>query len=339
MDAILKPDRRNIVVIGASAGGIDALRSLFSRLPADLSASYFVVLHLSPQYPSHLDHVLQSVTPMPVAFASDGQRIMPNCVYVATPDRHLMVERDTIRVTRGPRESRSRPAVDVLFRSASLAFGQRVIGVVLSGSLDDGTAGLWQIKDRGGLAFVQDPEEAQHRSMPDNAMEYVDVDFVGTIEALVEKIAQEAGKELPQPVVEPPGPGQRTENLIALGENGMDVGVTKLGTPSKYTCPECGGNLAQIEEGPIVRFRCHTGHAYSIKSLLTEVNSSVDTSLWSTVRAIEERILILRQLADLAEKNGHHDESARLRAKASQADEKCQPLRDLVLDTDFFAAD
>jgi two-component system chemotaxis response regulator CheB len=119
----------------------------------------------------------------------------------------------------------------------------------------------------------------------------------------------------------------------------MDAGVTNLGTPSKYTCPECGGNLAQIVEGPIVRFRCHTGHAYSIKSLLTEVNSSVDTSLWSTVRAIEERILILRQLADLAEKNGHHEESARLRAKASQADEKCQPLRDLVLDTDFFAAD
>jgi two-component system chemotaxis response regulator CheB len=339
LDALLKTDRRNIVVIGASAGGIDALRSLFAQLPPDLSASYFVVLHLSPQYPSQLDRILQAVTPMPVAFASDRQLIMPDTVYIASPDRHLMVERECIRITRGPRECRSRPAADVLFRSASLAFGQRVIGVVLSGSLDDGTAGLWQIKDRAGLAFVQDPEEAQHRSMPDNALEYVDVDFVGTVEALAAKIAEEVRRHLPLPAAPPPQPLQETENQIALGENGMDAGVMDLGTPSKYSCPECGGNLAQIVEGPIVRFRCHTGHAYSFKSLLTEVNSSVDTSLWSTVRAIEERILILRQLADLAEKHGRHEESLRLRAKASQADEKCQPLRELVLDTDFFAAD
>ena len=339
MDALLKTDRRNIVVIGASAGGVDALKNLFSLLPADLSASYFVVLHLSPHYPSNLDRILQSVTSMPVSFASDRQRIMPDCVYIASPDRHLMVEQDAIRITRGPRESRARPAVDVLFRSASLAFGQRVIGVVLSGSLDDGTAGLWQIKDRSGLAFVQDPGEAQHRSMPDNAMEYVDVDFVGTIAALAARIAQEVRTALPLPDAPPPRPGQQTENLIALGENGMDVGVMDLGTPSKYTCRECGGNLAQIEEGPIVRFRCHTGHAFSIASLLAEVNGSVDTSLWSTVRAIEERILLLRQLADLAEKHGRHEEAARLRVKASQADEKCQPLRELVLDTDFFAAD
>jgi two-component system chemotaxis response regulator CheB len=199
MDALLNANRRNIVVIGASAGGVEALKSLFSLLPADLSASYFVVMHLSPDYASHLDHILQSVTSMPVSFASDRQRIMPDCVYVASPDRHLMVEQDTIRITRGPRESRARPAVDVLFRSASLAYGQRVIGVVLSGSLDDGTAGLWQIKDRKGLAFVQDPQEAQHRSMPDSAMEHVDVDFVGSVEDLAEKIAQEVGQALPLP--------------------------------------------------------------------------------------------------------------------------------------------
>lgn len=339
MDALLQPDRRNIVVIGASAGGIDALRALFAQLPTTLGASYFVVLHLSPDYPSQLDRILQATTTMPVLFASDRQRIMPDTVYIASPDRHLMVEQESIRITRGPRESRARPAIDVLFRSAAVAFGPRVIGVVLSGSLDDGTAGLWQIKDRKGLALVQDPQEAQHRSMPDNAIEYVDVDFVGTIEALAARIAQEVDRELGVPALAQPRPDQQIENAIALGENGMQAGVMQLGTPSAYTCSECGGSLAQIDEGKLVRFRCHTGHAYSFRTLLAEVNSKVDTKLWSTVRAIEERILILRQLADLAEKNGHPEEAQRLLAKASLADEKCEPLRELVLDTDFFAED
>ena len=341
MDALLNQERRNIVVIGASAGGVDVLRTLFARLPGDLSVSYFVVLHLSAQYPSQLNRILQAMTPMPVAFAADRQAIMPDSVYIAPPDRHLVLERECIRITRGPRECRSRPAADVLFRSAALAFGQRVIGVVLSGSLDDGTAGLWQIKDRKGLALVQDPEEAQHRSMPDSAIEHVDVDFVGTVDALAAKIAQASAEALPVLPQERQAPrqGAEIENAIARGEKGMKAGVMELGTPSAYTCPECGGGLAQIEEGRVVRFRCHTGHAYSFQSLLTDVNTSVDKRLWSTVRAIEERILILGQLADLADRNGNPAEAARLRAKASLADQKCQPLRELVLDTDFFASD
>lgn len=341
MDALLNQERRNIVVIGASAGGVDALRTLFARLPTGLSISYFVVLHLSAQYPSQLDRILQAMTPMPVAFASDRQHILPDTVYIAPPDRHLMLERECIRIARGPRECHSRPAADVLFRSAALVFGQRVIGVVLSGSLDDGTAGLWQIKDRNGLALVQDPEEAQHRSMPDSAIEHVDVDFVGTIDALATRIAQAAIEALPQlPGAEkPPRQGAEIENAVALGEKGMGAGIMAIGTPSAFTCPECGGGLAQIEEGRVVRFRCHTGHAYSFQSLLSDVNTSIDNHLWSTVRVIEERILILGQLADMAEQNGNPDEAARLRAKASLADRKCQPLRDLVLDTDFFASD
>lgn len=339
MNSSLKAGNRNIVVIGASAGGIDALRMLLARLPPDSLASFFVVQHLSPSYASQLDRILQSATSMPVAFASDRQPILPNTVYLASPDRHMMIEDHHIRITRGPRENRARPSIDVLFRSAALAFGPRVIGVILTGSLDDGTAGLWQIKDRQGLAFVQDPAEAFHASMPQSAIEHVDTDFVGTIDRLAAKIAWQVTQELPLPPEVLPRHAQQVETLVALGDNGMQAGVMELGKPSKYSCPECNGVLIQVEEGPIVRFRCHTGHAYSIQSLLTEVNDTVDVSLWSTVRAIEERILILQQLADLADKDGDPEKAARLRAKAAMAQQKCQPLRDLVLDTDFFAAD
>jgi two-component system chemotaxis response regulator CheB len=339
MDSLLNTGRRNVVVIGASAGGIEALLALFKALPSDTGASYFVVQHLSPHYGSELDRLLQTVTAMSVTFANDQQRIMPDTVYLAGPDRHLLLENDHIRITRGPKESRSRPAIDPLFRSASLAFGPRVIGVVLTGSLDDGTAGLWQIKDRQGLAFVQDPRDAAYCSMPDSAIEHVDTDFIGSIDELAARIAWEVVQDLPLPAAGSPRHSLQVETTVALGDNGMQAGVLELGKGSKYTCPECQGVLVQIEEGPLVRFRCHTGHAYSLKSLLTEVNDSVDTSLWSTIRAIEERILLLDHLAELADRSGQAGKAARLRAKADSAEQKCKPLRDLVLDTDFFAAD
>jgi len=339
MDDLLDRNRRNIVVIGTSAGGVEALLALFAGLPPDSFASYFVVLHIPAHSPSQLDRILQRATSMHVSFAHDQQLIMPNSVYLAAPDRHMMLEGDRIRITRGPRECRARPAIDVLFRSAALAFGPRVIGVVLTGSLDDGTAGLWQVKDRKGLAFVQDPAEAPHRSMPDSALEHVDVDVVGPIKQLSAAIALESSRDIDLPVVEAPGPAQQIENQVALEGDGMYAAIMELGKVSKYTCPECHGVLVQIEEGKVVRFRCHTGHAYSFRSLLAGVNDAIDTSLWSTVRAIEERILVLRQLADIAEGDGKIDKAVELRNKAEQADEKCQPLRELVLDANFFTMD
>jgi two-component system chemotaxis response regulator CheB len=285
MNVLQYGNRRNIVVLGTSAGGVEALQTLFASLPSNTAASFFVVLHIPPHSPSQLASILQRVTLMHVTSAEDQQAIMPDTVYVATPDRHLMIEGDRLRVTRGPKECRVRPAIDVLFRSAALACGPRVIGVILSGALDDGTAGLWQIKDREGLAFVQAPEEAQHRSMPDSAIEHVDVDFVGTIEQLSAALARETICDAPLPVLRAPRISQEVENEVALEGNGMYADVMKLGKVSNYTCPECHGVLVQIEDGMLVRFRCHTGHAYSFKSLLVEVNEAVDASLWSTVRA------------------------------------------------------
>jgi two-component system chemotaxis response regulator CheB len=325
-----------IVVIGSSAGGIEALSKIFSAMPYDTSASFLIVQHLSPYSTSELDRILQKFTQMHVTFAEDGQLLMPDTVYIAPPDRHLMINGNHVRVTRGPKECRVRPAVDVLFRSAALSFGPHVIGVILTGALDDGTAGLWQIKDRKGVAFVQDPDEAQHSSMPISAIEHVKVDHVGTIDTLVSEIVKMLKIKIPLPENDAPSERLRIETLIALEGNGLQAGVMSLGQVSKYTCPECHGVLVQIEEGGNVRFRCHTGHAYSPKSLLVEVNEAIDKGLWDAIRAIEERILLLRQRADIADASGEPNIALRLRAEAKQATEKYQPLRALVLDSSFF---
>jgi len=337
MDTIMDFGKRNIVVIGSSAGGIEALRALFSYLPSDSSASFFVTQHMAAHSPSKLDQILQKQTGMHVAFAHDRQLLMPNTVYIAGPDRHLMIEGDRVRVTRGPKECRARPAVDVLFRSAAIAFGPRVIGVILSGALDDGTAGLWQIKDRHGLAFVQNPGEALYSSMPISAIEHVKVDCIGTIETLAVEIRRALMSDVPMPAVDEPSHRQQIENLVALEGNGVQAGVMDLGKVSKYTCPEFHGVLVQIVEGKLVRFRCHTGHAYSLKSLLVEVNAAIDKGLWDAVRAIEERILLLEQRAELADAEGDHEAAGHMRAEAERASKKYQPLRELVLDSSFFS--
>lgn len=331
--------RRDIVVIGASAGGVAALQQLFAQLRPTAPASYFVVQHLAAHTPSQLDRILQGVTTMPVRFARDDEPILPDTIYLAAPDRHLLLGEGRTRITRGPRECRARPAVDVLFRSAALAYGPRVIGVILSGSLDDGTAGIWQVKDRGGLALVQDPQEASHPSMPQSALEYVEADYVGPVSALARRIAEEVAIPRPLPGPLRPRREQQVETLVAMGGNGMQAGVMDLGKVSQYTCPECHGVLVQIEEGRLLRFRCHTGHAYSPKSLMVEVNEAIDTGIWDAIRVIEERILLLRQMADRASAAGKGDTATRLRARADLAEEKCRPMRELVLDADFFADD
>jgi two-component system chemotaxis response regulator CheB len=328
--------RRNIVVIGASAGGVEALSALFRKLPEHLEAAVFVVLHISPYETSALHRILGRASRMRVVAAQNGETIVDGTVYVASADRHLMVDAGCVRLTRGPKESRSRPAVDVLFRSAAAAYGSRVIGVVLSGALDDGTAGLWAVKDRRGLAFAQDPTTADHGSMPQSAIEHVDVDFVGTTDDIAREIVR-AVRTFGETVMPSIKDSHRAiENTIAATGAGMEAGVMNLGKISKYTCPDCHGVLIQIEEGSVVRFRCHTGHAFSMKSLIAEVNDSIDNGLWDTLRAIEERIMLLRQMADLVDRSAASLEGESFRRQADDAERRLKPLRELVLDPEFF---
>jgi two-component system chemotaxis response regulator CheB len=327
---------RDIVVIGASAGGVEALRGFFAALPADLDAAILVVLHIPADTPSQLDQVLANATPLPVVIAQDGQPIEHGHVYVASADRHLMVTPQGIRLSRGPKEVRSRPSVDVLFRSAATAFGSRVIGVVLSGALDDGTAGLWAIKDHPGATLVQIPSQAMHTSMPQSAIAHVQVDFVGTVQALADKVRELVGTAAP--VVAPSAFSQQRamENDIAMEGNALKAGVMNLGKVSAYSCPDCHGVLVQIEEGTIVRFRCHSGHAFSLKTLMAEINDAIDNSLWATLRAVEERVMLLRQMQELAQVSGMSSEAAQLRQQADDSEKRLQPLRELVLDPGFF---
>ena len=284
---------RNIVVVGASAGGVEALQQLLGGLSPTLAAAIFVVVHMPPYQRSELAAILARATALPVVDASDGAPIVNGRVSVAVPDRHLLLDRNRVRVTRGPKENRIRPAIDVLFRSAAFNFGQRVIGVILTGTLDDGTAGLWAVKDRGGIAMVQSPSEAVFSSMPESALRHVAVDAVLPILAMPEAIVTFTAESLPD-AKRPASPRMEIETRIAMNEDAVNHGELQLGPLTRYTCPECNGTLVRLEDDSIVRYRCHVGHAYSEQTLLGQVTEQVDTALSQALRAIEDRMLLLR---------------------------------------------
>ena len=329
---------QDIIVIGASAGGIDALKEIARGLPQGLKAAIFVVMHISPEGPGVLASILNHAGPLPASKATDQEKIRLGQVYVAPPDRHLLIENGHLRVTAGPKENRFRPAVDPLFRSAAKAYGPRVIGVILTGNLDDGTAGLRVIKQHGGTAVVQDPKDALYPSMPRSAMQHVEVDYclpVKEIAPLLVSLINAPAKEGVHPVSEE----VRVEVNIAKENNALEAGVLKLGTPSNFACPECHGVLLQIKEGDRIRFRCHTGHAYSLDSLLGEITERIEESLWDTIRSVEESVLLLRQMADQLSQHNHTSAAAFLRQKAQEAQQRSNLVRQAVISHETLSGD
>src|SRR5689334_10290095 len=262
--------RKDIVVVGASAGGMGALAKLAAGLPADFPAAVFVVWHLSPGVRSVLPQVLTRAGPLNAHVPSDGDRIEPGRIYVAPNDHHMLLEKGYIRVARGPKENRFRPAVDPLFRSAAYIYGPRVIGIVLSGALDDGTSGLWSIKMRGGTAIVQDPEDAEHRSMPLNALGNVAVDYTLPVEKIGPLLARLVGEEAPARagMAQTELERMQAEIQIAAGGDALEQDIKRFGEFSAFTCPECSGVLTLLRDGTMQRYRCHTGHAYSAGALM-----------------------------------------------------------------------
>ncbi|MCU1282272.1 MAG: CheB methylesterase [bacterium] len=322
---------RDIVVIGASAGGVQALTTLVSALPVQLEAALFVVLHLSPDFPSHLPAILQRVSRLPVVTAEDRHEFRSGHIYVAPPDRHLLLDERSMRVTRGPKENRSRPAIDALFRSAAYVHGERVIALVLSGMLDDGTAGLWSVKERGGTTLVQAPADAKYSSMPRSALQHVDVDYVPTLSEIPEllmKLTREPATAKGRPVSKE----LEIETKIAMEGRGLQMGVMELGPVSPYTCPECHGVLVALQQGGVPRFRCHTGHAYSINNLLAEATGHVEHNLWNAIRGIEESMLLLQHLARHARGDGDRDgDGALLDERARQAQKRADLVREALM--------
>ncbi len=291
---------KDIIVIGTSAGGIEALRVLVGGLPDDLAASVFIVLHTSPDSPGMLADILNRFGKLPATTARDGERIRPGRIYVPPPDRHMLLEPGVVRLTRGPKENRFRPAVDPLFRSAAQTYGPRVVGVILTGYLGDGTAGLWTVKHLGGTAVVQDPQDALVPFMPLSALNHVEVDYCLPLEEIApllvrlsrERVEEEGAFQVPKDM--------EIEVNIAKEQKPIDAGVLTLGEPSNYACPECHGVLLQMKEGRLFRFRCHTGHAYSVESLLADITEKMDDALWNSIRAFEEAELFMRHMAEHA---------------------------------------
>lgn len=302
--------KHDIIVIGASAGGVYALKELAASLPPDFKAAIFIVQHLSSTAPSFLPKILSSVGPLKAEHPADGDPIRFGHIYIAPPDHHLLIESDRILVKRGPKENRFRPSIDALFRSAAYSCGTRVIGVVLTGLLDDGTSGMWSIKRLGGIGIIQDPDDAMYPSMPNSVLEYVEVDHRVSIAGLAPLLCQLTEKTPAEIQLLPAEEAKRirTEVEIAAQKNAFDMGIQKIGEPSSLTCPECHGALVQLNEGKLVRYRCHTGHAFTASFLLSEVSKSVEDSLWNAVRALEEAITLLEQKRISLEDSGHKEE-------------------------------
>lgn len=322
---------KDIVVVGASVGGIEALRTIVGGLPKDFPASVFVVLHTAAESPGILADILDRAGPLPAAHASDGERIRPGRVYVAPPDRHLVIEPNRARLTRGPKENRFRPAVDPLFRSAAQVYGPRVVGVILTGYLDDGAAGLRAVKQLGGTAVVQDPRDALAPSMPASAMRQVRVDHCLPLAELAPLLVRLTGT-----TVEEEGAYEVPEELnievrIAKEETALDAGVLKLGEPSNYACPECHGVLLQLKDSGRARFRCHTGHAYSVDSLLSEITENVEDSLWNAIRSIEESVLLFSHMAEHPAEGDNGGTAEQFARKAQEAQRRADLVRQAVM--------
>lgn len=321
----------DIIVIGASAGGVEALSTLVSMLPSDLPAAVFIVLHIPAQSPSLLPEILNRQGVLAATQPRDGEQIKPGHIYIAPPDNHMLVEQGHIHLSRGPRENRHRPAIDVLFRSAAVAYGPRVIGIILTGSLDDGTAGMLAIKRRGGMTVVQDPRDAMYPSMPQSALAHVQIDHCMPLAQI--------GHRLPSLAAEPAQPDeaypvpQEMKDEVQIAEMDMSElnSSTHDGIPSAFTCPECSGTLWEIHDDELVRFRCRVGHSYSLESMLAGQNETLEQALWVALETLEETGSLSRRMMKDANTRGQHWLARRFEERVQKAEKNAALLRDVLL--------
>jgi two-component system chemotaxis response regulator CheB len=291
--------RRDVIVVGASAGGVETLAELASGLPGDLPAAVFVVLHLPPDADSHLPEILGRAGPLSAVHAVDGATIRPGRIYVAPTNCHLELEGARMRLSTGPRINNVRPSIDVLFRSAARTFSERTIGVVLSGNLDDGALGLDAIQLRGGTVVIQDPDEARFSGMPRSALERVTADFVlpvAQIPALLTELTAPATvrdirREGSDAVAREPFP-QRASDDAAPPPHEKRGNVA-----SGFTCPNCHGSVWELDDGGHPRIECRVGHAFSVDAFLGEQAVALEEAIWSAINALEERAMTLRRFS------------------------------------------
>lgn len=315
---------RDLIVIGASAGGLEPLRELVAAFPKDFRAAVLVVMHVPAMAESVLPAILTRAGPLLATRAEDGEPWHTGHIYVAPPDRHLSMFDGRLRVTAGPRLNGHRPAVDALFRSAARWGGPRVIGVILSGSLDDGASGLLAIKRSGGVTFAQDPNEARHPAMPKSAIERTAVDHILPTIELAKRIVSLVGENVPDPPV--PVLEDITDDLDLEPEQRTDI----RGPASSLTCPACHGALWEVKDEELVRYRCRVGHAYHESILADAQSEMVEEALWIAYRALEEKAALSRRLADRANLAGHADSGRRHTEAQEDALRRALVLHDLL---------
>jgi two-component system chemotaxis response regulator CheB len=323
------PQCRDVVVVGASAGGVESLRGLLAGLPTDLPATVLVVLHMPSGGTSALPAILRRAGKLPVQPAAHGQPLRPGHVYTAIPDHHLLVVDDVMALSRGPTENGHRPAVDALFRSAARAVGPRAVGVVLSGTLDDGAAGLMSIVARGGAAVVQDPEDAIYPGMPESALREVPTARVAPATGLADVITELVG----EPVETGPAATMSRTDLIEadIAENGLlegGVTMTTVGDPSGFTCPDCDGSLIAIPDA--LRYRCRVGHAWTLEALAEQKDAELERALWTALRTLDEKVSLGRQMEQRAVERGNGLVARRYAASVAEATHAADILREFI---------
>ena len=322
--------RHDVIVIGASAGGVEALITLVGSLPADLPAAIFLVLHIPAQSPSLLPDILNRVGPLHALHPVDGQTIQYGHIYVAPPDHHLMIEEGIVRVIRGPKENRHRPAIDPLFRSAARTYGTRVVGIILTGSMDDGTAGLLAIKRRGGKTIVQDPQDALFSSMPQSAIAHVEVDHVMPLSDMGPLLTQLVHEQATEQGSFPVSEVMEMETKLAAMDMREGQYGENVGTPSVFSCPECGGVLWEVHDGNLLRFRCRVGHAYSVDSVLAGQTETVEEALWTALKTLQESASLSRRLAHDASNGGRDWLAKRFDERVQEAEKHAAVIRQVL---------
>lgn len=326
-----------LILIGASVGGMEALSAIFSALPASMPAPVLAVAHLGARH-SVLPEILGKTSALPVRFAEEREPVRPGRILLAPPDRHMLVVsaagQPCIELTRGPKENHTRPAIDPLFRSAAAAYGRKVVGVILSGYLDDGTAGLQAIKACGGKALVQEPSEAVAPSMPQSAIDHVDVDWRLPVAQIAPALlALASGKPASAQPAQPQQPAPHwiaMENRFARGVGNMEQ-LEKIASPSTFTCPECQGTLWELHGQQPQRFRCHTGHGFTAKILGEVQHDKAEAAIWAAVRALQEKERLYLDLAAKAHAWLHPGAASEYGARARQAREQADVLRRTLL--------
>lgn len=321
----------DIIVVGASAGGVEALSKLVGQLPEELPAALFIVLHIPAQSPSMMPDILNRAGPLAATHPTDGEEIRRRHIYVAPPDYHLLLERERIRVVRGPKENRHRPAVDPLFRSAAVAYGPRVVGVILTGALDDGTAGLWAVKQRGGVAIVQDPDDALYPSMPGSALAHVQVDYRLPLTEIGATLIQLAKQPAPEEGAYPVPEDMEQEVQYTEMQDGDTLASNeRIGAPSAFSCPECGGVLWELHNGELLRFRCRVGHAFSAESALAAQTEQLEAALWTALKTLEESASLSQRMAQRARDRGQERLARRFDQQRRDAEQRAITIRQVL---------